>query len=469
VSPRRSSLDDGRATRLDEQPPPGASSPFWRTRAWWTRAGRAAIAVYLATALAFVGTVVVARGLGPRLFGEVVLAVAVASLIATLLDLTLEEAVVHHGYRALVRGDTPGLLGLFRASLILDISIGIVVTTAVVVLAAPLAHLASGGSLDPGLVRLAALVTLPATADATTGAVMQVAGRPDVRAWLMAWANLARLVAVLLVVGIGTAQAIILAYAAASVAGSLVQGFVAWRLVQRRWSAQGHSPVLRVPVWELVRFGFHSSLTTSVAAANGALIPVVLGRVAGPATVGIFRVAMFPLSVAATASAPIRLVLYPEQARLAAEGDIPQIRRAIRTHMLAAAALALPFAAVTWVVLPWLLPLLYSDKYESAVLPARILLIAAVLQLSMSWFKTLPAALGKPQLRSALASMELALMIVLLIALGGQGPEGAAIAYSATAAFSFVAAVISVHVVMHRAEEAAEPAPVAPESVELTH
>jgi hypothetical protein len=60
-------------------------------------------------------------------------------------------------------------------------------------------------------------------------------------------------------------------------------------------------------------------------------------------------------------------------------------------------------------------------------------------------------------------------MVVLLIALGGQGAEGAAIAYTATAGASFVAAVVSVHVVMRRAEAAAKGPPVAPQSVELTH
>ena len=87
--------------------------------------------------LAFLATVVVARALGPTDFGTVVLAVAVATLLGTLLDLRLAEAVVHHGYRALAQGDTAGLLGIIRASLLLDIGIGILVSGSVVLLAAP--------------------------------------------------------------------------------------------------------------------------------------------------------------------------------------------------------------------------------------------------------------------------------------------------------------------------------------------
>jgi O-antigen/teichoic acid export membrane protein len=444
--------DEARAELYSEEQAP----PFWKTRRWWNRAGWTAIAVYLATLLAFLGTIVVARALGPREFGTVVLAVAIATLFATLLDLTLEEAVVHHGHRALAQGDVGGVLGLVRTSLILDVAIGIGVSASLVLMAAPLADLASAGRLDPGLVRLAALVTVASTAESTMGAVLQVAGRPDLRGWVKAWTNLARLAGVLVAVQIGTAEAVIVAYAAGNAVGTLGYGLVAWRLARRRWAAGANSRVLRVPVKKLIRFGFHTSITTSVAAASGALIPVILGRLAGPTAVGEFRVGMFPVFLSDSASGPIRLVLFPEQARLSAVGDLAQLRRAIRGHTLAALALSLPFAVVGWFALPWLLPLLFSEQFDEAVLPARILLLAAVVRFSGAWFKTLPAALGRPELRTALAVLELVVMISLLIVLGGQGSEGAAIAVTAASVASRGTAIVGARVVLRRAEAAAE-------------
>jgi O-antigen/teichoic acid export membrane protein len=448
--------DEARAELDQEQQ---ALPPFWKTRAWWSRAGWTGVAVYLATVLAFLGTVVAARGLGPSEFGTVVLAVAVATLFSTFLDLTLGEAVVHHGHRAVARGDAAGIVGLLRASLVLDVAIGVVVSGSVVLLAAPLAELASAGRLDPDLVRLAALITLCSTADSTMGAVLQVAGRPDLRGWVMTGTNLARLTAVLIAVQFGTAEAIILAYAAGNALGALGNALVAWRLVRTRWGSWASSRVLRVPIRELIRFGFHTSITTSVAAASGALVPVLLGRLAGPTAVGLFRASMFPVFVADNASGPIRIVLYPEQARLSAKGDHAQLRQAIRNHTLAALAVSLPVAVAGWFALPWLLPLLYSDTFDDAVLPARIMLIAAVARFSGAWFKTLPAALGKPELRTALALFELALMILLLIVLGGQGSDGAAIAFAATSVVARVAAIVTAGVVLRRAEAAAGAAP----------
>jgi lipopolysaccharide exporter len=443
--------DEARAEMQAAERPLDAP-PFWQTRTWWGRAGRTAIAVYASTVLAFVGTLVVARGLGPRELGTVVLAVAIATIFGTLLDLSLEEAVVHHGYRALARGDTAGLLGLIRASLILDVAIGIVVAASVVALAGPLADVGSAGRLDPDLVRLAALVIVAGTADSTMSAVLQVAGRPDLRGWVMAATNLARLAGVLVAVNVGSAAAVIVAYAAGNALGALVHGLIARALVRRRWPSRAGEPVLRVPIRELIRFGSLTSLTTSVAAANGALIPVLLGRAAGTTQVGLFRVGMFPVFLADNASAPVRLVLYPEQARLSASGDVDQIRRAIRSHTLAALAIGLPCAVVGWFALPWLLPLLYSDQYDDAVTSARILLIAAVVRFAASWFKTLPAALGKPQLRAALALLELVLMVVLLVILGDEGSKGAAIAFSAASVGWVAVAIFSVRAVLRRAE-----------------
>jgi lipopolysaccharide exporter len=430
----------------------GPAPSFWRTRAWWRRAGRTAMAVYVATVLAFVATVVVARELGPAEFGTIVLAVGVATLFATFLDLTLEEAVIHHGYRALADGDAAGVLGLIRASLLLDIGIGLVVSGIVAVLAVPLADLASAGRLDPDLVRLAALVTLASTADSTMSAVLQVAGRPDLRGWAMAGTNLARLTGVLIALQLGAAQAVILAYAVGNAVGAAGQALVAWRLARRRWGAGAGT--LRVPIRELVRFGFQTSVTTSVTAAYGALIPVVLGRVGGSTAVGLFRVALFPVLLVDAASGPIRLVLLPEQARLSAEGDIEQLRGSIRAHVLAALAVGLPFVAAAWFALPWLLPFIFSAQFEDAILPARILLIVALVHLVGAWFKTLPAAIGKPQLRTALSAFELVLMLTLLVVLGDNGAEGAAIALSVSAVAASVLAFASVDVLL-RSQRAA--------------
>jgi O-antigen/teichoic acid export membrane protein len=169
------------------------------------------IAIWGSTALGFVGTVVAARALGPPEYGKVALALAAATLVATLFDLTLEQGIVHHGSRALASGEIAELRSLVQAALLFDIGIGVVISGSMVILAAPIADIASAGRLEASVMQIAALTPLAATIDGTTGAVLLLAGRPELRAWAMAVTNLARLAAIVLVLNVATAEAVVAA------------------------------------------------------------------------------------------------------------------------------------------------------------------------------------------------------------------------------------------------------------------
>ena len=420
----------------EEQTGPGASGEpdetFWRSRSWWGRAGHTAFGVWAANALSILGTVIAARALGPGEYGSVMLAIAVVTLVSTFLDVTLEEAAVFHGSRARASGDLGGLTALLRMSLRVDIGIGVLVSGAIVALAGPLADVAGAGELDPTLVRIAALSVLVTTADSTFGGALILARRVDLRARSMAATSAFRLVAVIVAVQLGGAVEVTISYVLGGVAGSLVLARLAWRAGWREWNSVSVSAPAPVGTWELVRFGFHSSLTTTVAAVYGSLVPVLLGRTAGPTAVGLFRAAMLPVVAANNLSGPVRLLMFPEQARLAAEGRIETLRRSVKLYTVIGFALGLCGAVVAYIALPWFIPLLYSPSFDAAVLPARILLIAAVFYFALSWGKTLAAAVGKPQIRTVLAAVELAVVALLLLGgLSDRGAEGAAIAVSA--------------------------------------
>lgn len=431
----------------------GEHTDFWRRRSWWRRAGQTGLATWGSTALAFTATLVAARALGPDGFGEVVLAISTATLVAMLLDLTLEDAIVYHGFQSLQAGQMRRLRALIRRSLVLDLSIGLVVAAVLVSAAVPLADLVSGGDLGADMVRLAALAVLVSTVDGTTGGMLLVAGRPDLRAWVNAAANAVRLGGVLVAVEIGGPEAVVVAYGIASAAGSALLGFLAWRLGWRRWRPSGTSddgePVgSRV----LVSFAFHTSLANTLFSGREMLIPIVLGSLAGPAAVGLFRVALLPVTAVAVAGAPIRMLLLPEQTKLAASRRFRDLWRSIRVHTLAGLALGLPFAAVGWFALDALIPLLYSEEFTGAIDASRILLFAAIVHLATSWWKTLPTAVGKPALRTVVAATSLVLTIVLLALLAGRGDEGAALAFTMAAAITGSAWLVMARVLLNRAD-----------------
>jgi O-antigen/teichoic acid export membrane protein len=406
---------------------------FWTDRAWWRRAGSTSIALWGSAAVSLLGTIVVARELGPSGYGSVVLAVGVVSLVATLLDLTLEQAVVHHGFRALAAQDISGLRTLLRIAFIVDLAIGLVVAGLVVSLAEPLTDLVSGGELDPALVRIAALITLASTVDGTTGAVLLLADRPDLRGWVMFTRSVIRLAGVILAVQVGGERDVVAAFAVAAACATIVQIVLAWRVGLRHWKSPIAKGGVREWLRKLMPFGIYSSLTSSVEGVHSSLIPAVLGSVSGVGTVGVFSVALFPVNLASLATAGLRLVLLPEQARQAAEGDLQGLRRTIRGATMIGLAIALPAAIAGWFLLPLLLPAIYSDQFEDAILPARILLIVSVIHLAVAWGKSFFPAIGRPGAQTALQAAFAILTVAGMALLARHhGSTGAAIAYTFT-------------------------------------
>jgi O-antigen/teichoic acid export membrane protein len=404
---------------------------FWRSRDWWRRAGHTTLGVWAASGLSILGTIVAARALGPEEYGSVVLALAVVTSVATFLDITFDEATVFYGNRALASGDFAGLRALLRISLKVDIAIGIVVTAAILAASAPLADFASAGRIDPILVQLSALTVLVTTADGTAHAVLGLARRTDLRARGMAAQAAFRLIAIFIAVQLGGAEAFVAAYAAGSAAGSAVLGLMAWRVGWSRWDPGTRSGAPPASASQLVRFAIHSSLTTSVQTVSGTIVPVILGRAVGPAAVGIFRVARLPMVVVRTVGGPMQVAMFPEQAKFFADGRVDEIRRSTRAYTLIAFGLGSVGGGIAYVLMPWLIPLLYSSSFNSAVTPARILLIGALFNFALSWRKSLLAAIGRPEIRTRLAIVQLTVTLTVLLVLADMGADGAAIAVSA--------------------------------------
>jgi O-antigen/teichoic acid export membrane protein len=422
-------LDPGAASPIDP-----LEEPFYRSGDWWRRTGSAGAAYLGATSLALATSVVAARALGPANYGTVVLATSVVATIAAFLDLSLEEAVVHYGARALTAGDIGALRGLLLVSLRLDAVVGLAVFVALVATAGPVAGLVGHNALRPLLLRIAAVEALAATLNGTTGAALMLAGRPQLRAWSMAWGNLARLVAVTVAVRVlhDGAQGLLWGYVIGAGVGALVQGALASTVARAKWFGVATAPP-PATARQLAWFGLHSSTATTVVAARTGIVAVAVGRVAGPEALGLLSVAMFPVTLAAVVTAPLRLTTFAEQARMAAEGRLRTLWRAIRGYSLISLGVGLAAAAIGWFILPSLLPALYSHSFESALDPARILLVAAVATLATAWAKALPAAVGRPAVRTVVTVGEVVLLAILMVAFGAAGAVEAATALSITA------------------------------------
>jgi O-antigen/teichoic acid export membrane protein len=385
--------------------------------------------LWTSVALAFVTTVLIARSLGPERYGAVALAMAVVAIVTALLDVPLDDALVHYGYRASATGADRSVRRIVRRGIVTDVGVGALVAIVLIALAGPAAEISSGGWLNASLIRLAAVEALARTMDGSTGAILMIAGRPDLRAWVMAVASALRLILVGSAAAMtGNAEVVLAIWILATALSSLVLGVVAWRVGWRQWTAQRVAEQTEPSISMLLRFAAQSALSTTVSGTRNGLVPVLLARLSGPSAVAFFEVATFPLQAADTVSAPVRLALLPEQARLAAERRTADLRDTVRAYIRVAVLIGVPGAIAGWLVLPWLLPTLYTVTYSPAVWPARILTTAALLSLVLGWAKTLPAAIGKPGVRTAVLTADAVLVLGALALLGGRGASGAAIA-----------------------------------------
>ena len=108
----------------------------------------------------------------------------------------------------------------------------------------------------------------------------------------------------------------------------------------------------------------------------------------------------------------------------------------VRVYTRVALAVGCVAASIGYFLLPWLLPALYSHAFAPAIDAARILLPAAVATLAVAWAKALPAAAGRPEIRTWVSLGELAVTAVAVLLLGRSSAEGAALAISISAVVS---------------------------------
>jgi O-antigen/teichoic acid export membrane protein len=398
---------------------------FWLTRDWVTRAAKTSGATWAGAGLAVASSVVAARRLGVATYGRVVVAMAICAFIGAFVDISLEEGVVSLGARAIERGDMTQLWSILRTATGVDLAIGILVWVCLFIGAPHLAHLL-GQSTSTGLIRIASFTVLFSTINGTTGAVLVLAKHAHLYALSQVIAAASLLIVILLAPS--AAEAVLWAYVASAAIGGAVMVFFAVREARRAWGRPSFDHA-GSGTRQLVRFGIHSSITTSVGAATDSLVPLLVGSMQGPSAAALFSVAKLPLTVASLATAPVRAVFLPEQARLAARDDVEALRRSVTAYSKAGAALSLCGVAAGWFMLPWLIRSLYGSNYVDAATPARILLIAATIWVTLGWTKILPVAIGRPELRTRTLGVVSILILGGTIVLGGT-PTAAATAVS---------------------------------------
>ena len=126
-------------------------------------------------------------------------------------------------------------------------------------------------------------------------------------------------------------------------------------------------------------------------------------------------------------SSPARLILLTEQTRDWERGARDAVFRSVRRYTVGTALLTAVVTVPLIIFMPALIRLLYGDEYAGAGNAARIITVAAALQLVYGWTKSFPISIGRPGLRTLGYALEAVVLIPLVGILGHEwGATGAA-------------------------------------------
>lgn len=400
------------------------------SRLLWRRAATAA-GLYISTALGLLATVVAARVLSLEEFGLYATVLVATGFFQSLLDLTVEESLTKYGFRYAEAGEWGRLRQLFRRALQLKLAGGLLAGLALLALA-PAADAVFGADGLAVPLMVAAAIPLAQAPENVAGTAILLRGRYDVRGAFQTLSMGLRLAAV----GIGVQYGITETFAALVVAqllATLAVGIVGAAAFRRFPAEPGRA--LAEDRRGIISFVLQSSAATGLVSLRNALAPLLLGVVAGPTQVGLYRIAQAPQTGFFAASAPARLILLTEQTRDWERGEDARVLAGVRRYSAVAVAICAVAVPLFWWLMPDLIELVFKPKYLPATDAARLILLAAALQLVVGWAKSFPVTIGRPGLRLATHAVETAVLLPLVVAFGlAWGATGAAAALLASSA-----------------------------------
>lgn len=346
---------------------------------------KAAAAVFSLATLAFAS-----RGLGPALFGLLVLIQSYVQSASGIAKFQSWQVIIRFGSTALDSGDPGPLKRAVGFSLGLDLVSAVGGVAAAMVLLpwlAPLLHIPKEEIPHTLLYCL----LLPTMAAATPVGVLRALDRFDLMGWQGTVTPILRGIATGIAWAVGAPfAAYLLIWFVSALVGDLYGWLMAWRELKRRGFARGIRPALR-PDPEILpgawRFAVNVNLTTSMNATAGPVANLLVGGILGPAAAGMYRIAR---SLAQSIGSPADLLekaFYPEIMRQDFSTRKPW------KLMLRSAALAAGIGGVITAVIliggEPLIRLVFGAEYRGAYPVVAIMTVATLL--SAIAFPVIPA------------------------------------------------------------------------------
>jgi O-antigen/teichoic acid export membrane protein len=389
------------------------------------------------TALSFVASVLLARTLGPALYGTYTLVMTAGTTIGLLRRLGQDYAATTQLSEGHGVGDRRKVRDALVFYVFMSVATSVVVLPAAMLLAPWIGALFYGGA-DLGVpLQLYLVQGFWAVIPGWTVIALQASRRMG---QLVALENASSLAMAILPPALALAGFGLLGVFTGQVIASLIAvgiGFVLYRrLVADDPLFSSVSELLRgivrpnLPLWPSTRFGLSIAFDKNLVSLYNLAPILLLAWFVPEDQVGLLRVALSYMAIPAVLLTPISRLLMVDLPRLrvTAPGQVrPAFVRLTLLAAVASAGLALAFAAVGWLAIP----LLYGDAYAGASwLTLALLLDAATLGLGIAAgpiFRTYDRT--DLPIRTSIVILVIGLPATYFMA-SAAGPFGAALAYA---------------------------------------
>ena len=366
---------------------------------------------------------VTARGLGPELFGALILIHSYVKLVGGLTKFQSWQAVIHYGAASLEKDRPKDLQGLIKFTTALDLA------SAVIGMALAMSLAGVAGAMlgwDAGTVSLVMVYSLliAVTIKATPTGVLRLFDRFNLLAMQAPLSPAVGLIGVSIAYVLdGGLIAYLCAWFAAGMAESAALVILGWRELGRQGLLADLDLSLRgltKPHGGLWRFVWAANIFTSLSAAASHLITLMLGWLLGPMAAGLFRIASQFASVLVVPAAILRRSIYPEFAKLTAKGDPRLVRKLMLRAGLISGSVAVVIVLVLALISEPLIRLIVGEAYVAAA--DLLVLLAAASAVMLYGFAIEPVffALGRPGIMLRLSVIVAALNLVLIFLLAAE-------------------------------------------------
>jgi lipopolysaccharide exporter len=369
--------------------------------------------------LGLISTLVLARVLVPEDFGLVAMAMSIIALVELASSFSFETILIQKEQPTRAHYDTAWTLNvLFGAGSAL----------AIMALAQP----AAGFYSEP---RLVAVVCVIAAGWALQG--LENVGTVDFRRQMNFRKEFAFLA---LKKVVGFSVTIVLAFALRNY-WALVAGMMAGRLAgtaSSYWMSPFRPRFSLAARRELFQFSSWLLVTNIVNFAETRFAHFFVGRVEGPAALGLFTIGSDLASLPTTElSAPINRAAFPAYSRLASRR--PDLQAEVTTVIGTIGLITIPAALGLTVLAEPLVGLVMGDKWMAIVPVLQVLVVGACLRAVMSNYHSVFLAIGRPHLSPVLEICRVAVMVPLTVLLAKLfGLVGVALAQAISMGLGFI-------------------------------